>query len=242
MSTYKTQGIIIKRRNYGEADRLLTLYTHNKGKIVVIAKGVRRSKAKMVGHTEQFYLLNLQLAEGRTWDIVAGAEIVKDFNNIRIKSGLTNQAYFMAELIDNLTHEAESHKEIFDLLILSLERIDQKKENLVMSYFVFKLLSFLGHKPELNYCIKCHQKIGGENNYFSNLMGGLLCEDCCKNDLGSIRISIPAIKILRLFDDNKNELLDKLTVNDKIEKELNGIIINFAQYILEKPIKSLRFL
>lgn len=239
---YKTQGVIIKRRNFGEADRLLTLYTQNDGKIVVIAKGVRRSKAKMVGHTELFYLQNFQLAEGKTWDIVAGAEILKDFNNIRIKSSLTNQAYFMAELVDNLTHENEPHKDIFILLNSSLEKLDQSRDELVLPYFSFKILSLLGHKPELSHCVKCHQKISRESNYFSNLMGGLLCENCRKSDLGSIRISVKAVKIMRLFDEYDIDLLDKLIVDDKISKELSNIIINYTQYILEKPIKSARFL
>lgn len=242
MPTYKTQGIIIKRKNYGEADRLLTLYTQNDGKIVVIAKGVRRSKAKMVGHTELFYLQNFQLAEGKTWDIVAGAEIIKDFANIRSKSKLTNRAYFLAELVDSLTHESEPHKEIFDLLQSSLTKLDRERNKLVLAYFSFKILSFLGHKPELNNCVKCRQKISPDINYFSNLMGGILCNNCCKSDLGSIRIGVPTIKIIRLFDQCGIDLLDKLTVDDKISKELGGIMINFTQYILEKPIKSIRFL
>lgn len=242
MATYKTQAIIIKRRNFGEADRLLTLYTQNEGKIVVIAKGVRRSRAKLVGHTEQFYLLNLQLAEGKTWDVVVSADIINNFNNIRSKSNLTNQAYFLAELVDSLTHEAEPHQEIFDLMQSALIRFDQGRDELIIPYFSFKILSFLGHKPELNNCVKCRQKISGENNYFSNLMGGVLCDNCCKSDLGSIRIGVPTIKILRLFDQRGIDLLDKLTINDRISKELKGILINYVQYILEKPIKSLRFI
>lgn len=239
---YKTQAIIIKRRNYGEADRLLTLYTQNEGKIVVIAKGVRRSKAKMVGHTELFYLLDLQLAEGKTWDIVTSAEIVNDFNLIRNNTKLTNKAYFMAELADNLTHEAEPHKDIFDLLKSSLIILAKQNNQLVLSYFSFKILSYLGHTPELNNCVKCHKKISDENNYFSNVMGGLLCENCRKSDLGSIRISVSAIKILRLFNEHDINLLYKLVIDDKICIELDNILINYAQYILEKPIKSLRFL
>lgn len=242
MATYKTQGIIIKRRNFGEADRLLTIYTQNEGKIIVIAKGVRRSKAKMVGHTELFYLLNLQLAEGKTWDIVSSADIINDFKDIRLKSNLTNQAYFMAELVDNLTHEAEPHKEIFDLLLSSLTKLNGKNHKLILPYYSFKLLSILGHTPELNDCVKCHDKINPDNIYFSNTLGGLLCDRCRKSDLGSIRISVQAIKIMRLFNIQNIGVLDKLAIDDKIGIELNNIIINFAQYILEKPIKSLRFI
>ena len=241
MATYKTQATIIKRKNFGEADRLMTLYTERNGKVKAIAKGVRRSKAKMVGHMELFYLVDLQMAEGKNLDIVTSAEIINEFAQIRNNQQLTNQAYFMSELVDGLTHENEPHQEVFDLLISSLMHLNQKKDASIISFFVFKLLAFLGHEPQLFQCVKCHSKLS-ENNYFSNHLGGVLCEDCYKADLGSFRITVLAIKSLRLFSQNEIAILDKLKIDDKIKKEVGQLVINFAQYILEKPIKSLRFL
>lgn len=238
--TYKTKGIILKRRNFGEADRLLTIYTEKEGKIVAIARGVRRSRAKMVGHTELFYLLNLQLVEGKTWDIVTSAEIIDEFSHLRAKERLTNQAYLTAELVDNLTHQGELHEDIFNLLQSSFTRLDQGYNQLILSFFCCRILSFLGHRPELQHCVKCRNKLS-PYNHFSNQLGGILCENCSKSYLGSFAISVSSIKIMRLFLEKEMAVLDQLRVDSKVEKELEQILINYAQYIIEKPLKSARF-
>lgn len=242
MAIYKTQAIIIKRKNFGEADRLITLYTQKFGKIKAIAKGVRRSKAKMIGFMEPFYLLDLQLAEGKNLDIITSTILLNDFSNIRQKEKLLNQAYFMAEILDGLVREEVESEEIFNLLSNFLTVLNQEKDKLLLSFFSIKLLSMLGHQPEIYHCVKCHEKIKPGFNYFSSNIGGILCENCFQYDLQAKNIFINTIKIMRLIIENNIEILDKLKLDNNTEKELQSILINYVQYILEKPIKSLRFI
>lgn len=273
--TYKTKGIILKRRNFGEADRILTIYSENEGKITVIAKGVRRTRAKMVGHVELFYELNLQLAEGKNFDILCGAEIINEFSHLRENEHLTNIAYLLSEVLDSLTHENEKNLELYDLLKKSLLRLDDlyttsevksalsrealakwentskvrevvckssNRINLLVPYFLYKIFQIQGHEPHSEVCSKCRQKLAEDKNYFSNQFGGVICTNCVNSDLNAQKISSSSIKLMRLFSQNPIEILDKINVDDKIEKELQGILINFGQYIIEKPLKSVRFL
>lgn len=248
MATYKTRGIILKRRNFGEADRLLTIYTQDKGKISVIAKGVRRTRAKMVGHVELFYELNLHLAEGKNFEILCGAEIINEFANLRENEHLTNIAYLLSEVLDSLNHENEKNIELYNLLQNSFLRLDNSrttsevKSNLLIAFFLYKILQLQGHQPYMDVCNKCRKKLAEGENYFSNQFGGVICADCLNSDLSAQKISSDSIKLIRLFSQNSIEILDRINIDEEVKKELQSILINYCQYIMEKPLKSVRFI
>src|SRR3990167_2736637 len=98
MPSYKTRGIIIKRSNFSEADRLVTIFSKDRGKIRAIAKGVRRPLSKLGGHIELFCLTNFVIAEGRNLDIISGAEIEKCFFDIRSGLDKTSTAFYLGEI------------------------------------------------------------------------------------------------------------------------------------------------
>ena len=135
MATYKTQGIIIKRRNFGEADRILTIYTKRSGKISAIAKGVRKPLSKLGGHLELFYVTDFILSEGRNFDIVAGAELCEDFPKLRKNLHATEQAFYISELTDKLLHDEIESRKIYSLLYETLKNINNYGDMLFLRYF-----------------------------------------------------------------------------------------------------------
>src|SRR3990172_809361 len=164
MATYKTKGIILKRTNLGEADRIITIYTEKHGKVKAVAKGVRKTLSKLAGHLELFCLTDFIIAEGRNLDTICSAETIKCFFKLRNNLNSTHQAYYLAEIIDKMTEENESHPEVFDLLDEVLERIDNRQDKLLFSYFIINFLATSGFKPELYYCLKCRNKISSTGN------------------------------------------------------------------------------
>ncbi|MDO8503174.1 MAG: DNA repair protein RecO [bacterium] len=121
--TYSTEGVILARRNFGEADRLLTVFSRHYGKLRVIAKGIRRTTSRKRGSLELFAYVRLLLARGRNMDIVADVEVKNSFSAFRkdlIKVGV---AYHLAEIVNKLSAEGQEHKEIFELLVDSLTRL-----------------------------------------------------------------------------------------------------------------------
>ena len=236
---YKTQGIIIKRRNFGEADRLLTIYTEKKGKVTAIAKSVRKIKSKLAGHLELFYLSDFMIVEGKNIDTITGAVNIENYCHLRNSLRRSNQAYYMAEIIDKLCGENEVNKPIFNLLKSTMKKIGDNK--LLLSYFSIRALKFLGHKPEINICTYCHKKLSSNNqNYFSNSFGGIICQKCKKEDLNCEKINVDTIKLLRLLLENDIYIIDKL--NNKYSVFLDNLVLNFLEFILEKEIKSKKFL
>lgn len=238
--TYKTQGIIIKRTNLGEADRILTILTNDYGKIKVIAKGVRKIKSRLAGNLELFCLSDLLIAKGRNLDIVCGAEIQKCFLRLRGNLSATNHAYYFGELVEKLMEENEPHPEIFNLLDAVLENLNSIQSKLLIPYFEFNILTELGYHPELYKCLNCQKKINpDEKIYFNFSRGGIVCEKCQK---GNIAVSISTIKLLRLFLKHQIHALTKIQLDDEILKEVRHMTRNYLNQISDKEFKSQRFL
>ncbi|MDZ4209873.1 MAG: DNA repair protein RecO, partial [Candidatus Curtissbacteria bacterium] len=117
MKTYKTEGIVLKRSNFGEADRIVTIFSKHFGKIKVLAKGIRKTTSRKGGNLELFNWVRIFVACGKNLDIVTEAETVKAFRIWRRDLRKVALAYHFCELTDKLTAENVPHKEIFDLLV-----------------------------------------------------------------------------------------------------------------------------
>ncbi|MBI2309959.1 DNA repair protein RecO [Candidatus Collierbacteria bacterium] len=147
-NTFSTLAIIIGRRNYHEADRLLTLFTEKNGKMVVRAKGIRLSQSKRQGHIELFNTIKAQIIESRNFPILAQTELIADRSVIKSDIKLLRIAYHLTELVSRLTPEHEKHQEIFDLLNRAFCSINLKiwdKEEFLSEKFEEKLLHLLGY-------------------------------------------------------------------------------------------------
>lgn len=146
---YSVEGIVIKRRNVGEADRILTVFTKEKGKINAIAKGIRRIASRRAGHVEVFSHVRLMIHKGKIWDIVTEASSLDRFE--RESLAHVSAAYYLCELIDKLTPEEEPNAYLFHLLHESLaavlrQQTDQVRINIV-HIFALELLWTLGFLP-----------------------------------------------------------------------------------------------
>ncbi len=117
MPTYSCSAIILKRLDFGEADRILTLYTKHRGKIKAIAKSVRKPTSRKGGNLELFNHCRLSIAEGKSLDIITEAEAVETFPEIRKDIETIGRAFCVAELLDRLTPEREPHPDIFELTL-----------------------------------------------------------------------------------------------------------------------------
>ncbi len=146
MSSYKTEGVILKRTNYGEADRILTIYTKHYGKIKTIAKGVRKITSRKGGNVELFNHCVLFLAEGRNLDIVTEAQVVNSFSKLKKDLRKTAAAFYLVELVDQLTPDRQVNRQVFNLLVGTLGELSAKRSELSATTrnFEIELLRLLG--------------------------------------------------------------------------------------------------
>ncbi len=142
---FRTEGVIIGRRNFGEADRILTIYTKDFGKISTLAKGVRRPRSRKSGHVELGNWCKVFIARGKNLDLLTEVELKRAFGIANFSQNTANKIYHLLELVNNLTAEKQKNPGVFILLVNFLKKITKEEDfNLVSLAFKVKLLSLLG--------------------------------------------------------------------------------------------------
>ena len=147
--TYSSEGVILARRNYQEADRILSLYTRDQGRITLLAKSIRRPKSRKRGHLEIFSHTRFQATSTKGIDLMTEAEVIDNFQNIRKNLKKVSLAYYFCEVVGKITHEGEPNVEVYSLLLENLERLKEEVElKKLRLAFVVRLLTILGYWPQ----------------------------------------------------------------------------------------------
>ena len=188
---YRTEGIVIRRRNQGEADRVLTLCTPL-GKIEVIVKGARKTRSRKAGHVELFARSNFVISRVRnSWDIVSQAEMIGPHTLLRSDLLRGTYARYVVELLDRFFTEGEGGQALFDLLDHALTWLCEDDDpDLSVRFYEQHLLGLAGFRPELFRCVGEHEghvslqpletvPTKGKRFYgFDPERGGAVCQDC----------------------------------------------------------------
>jgi len=149
--TFSSEGVVLKRRNYGEADRMVTIYTRSQGKVTAMAKGVRKMASKKKGGLEPGMVSKCFFAETRGMPILTQVEIVDNYSGSN--DNLTNmtQTFQILEVVDNLTPDNQANEEVYDLLVGTLKLLKvngSKKEKLLDN--IRSIIKSLGFGPPDN--------------------------------------------------------------------------------------------
>jgi DNA repair protein RecO (recombination protein O) len=240
---YKTEAIVLKRTNLGEADKILSLYTPNLGKIRAVAKGVRRSKSKLGGHVETLTRSSIMLAAGRNLDIITQSQTIDSFLPLRSDLWHTSCALYAAELVERFTEEHIENYPVYRLLLNTITNIIESDDiNLTLRYFEIQLLGHMGYKPQLQTCVHCKKELEPVENYFSSSGGGTLCPNCRTAEPRVRLLSLNALKVMRLFQSNGYDKARKVKLSAGLSKELETTMREYIRYILEREVKSAEFL
>jgi DNA repair protein RecO (recombination protein O) len=182
----KTEAVVLRSMRYGEADRILHLYTPARGRVSAIAKGVRRARSRFGGRLEPFFRLNIELHEGRGELLtVTGAQTVDGYARLRGDARALDAAARACDAVGRLFETSEPHPGVFNLLCRQLTLLDQRTADPERSAsaarasalaFRLKLLLAAGLAPQLGACASC-----GEPEHlvgFSGAAGGVVCGAC----------------------------------------------------------------
>ena len=240
---YKTEAVILGRIDLGEADRILTLYSPTVGKFRVVAKGARRPKSKLGGHLELLTHSALMLARGQNLDIVTQAQTIESFLPLRDDLWRASTAIYAAELVNQFTPENMENYPVFQLLLETLRRVCQSQDvELPLRYFEINLLTDLGYKPELYYCLGCKAQLEPRTNFFSANQGGVLCPECRRKDSSARSISLNALKVMRFFQKNDYPTASRLKLTSELSQELEQLTRYYIRCLLEREVKSVEWL
>ena len=240
---FRTEAIVLKGYDFGEADRILTFYTPNFGKLRAIAKGVRRTKSRKAGHLDLFTRSNLLVARGRNLDIVTQAETIESYRPMRHDLWRVSYAHYVAELVDNFTAEQLGNYPLYTSTVATLRRLAASPNlELVIRSFELRLLGLTGYQPQLHRCLICGSTVAPQVNRFSAKMGGVLCPDCVSSDPSSPAISVDALKALRNLQTNETVMLQMSNLAETVRREIEQRLQEYIAYRMESRPRSLKFL
>jgi DNA repair protein RecO (recombination protein O) len=240
---YRTEAVILRRQDFGEADRLLTLYTPGLGKTRVLAKGVRKPRSRKAGHVELFTHSRLLIAKGRNLDIVTQADTINPFLALRTELSRASCGYYVAELVDKFTEEREENRRLFELLVHALAWLGEAEDTgLVLRYFELHLLDYVGYRPQLFHCVSCMRRVGSTAALFSPAQGGLLCLECGRSERGGRDMPARVLDTLRHLQTRAYGHCRGLSVDQEMHYELENTMRQYIIYLLERGLKSAEFL
>lgn len=245
MSTvYKTEGIILHQFDLGEADRILTIYTRDRGKVRAVAKGVRRTRSALAGPTQVFTYADLVIYEGKDLDNLNQVQIKESFTKLR--EDLFRMAYgaYVLDLVRELTVEDDPNEGMFVLLIQTLRLLAEVEDlELVTRIFEVRAMTLMGFQPVLEHCLQCTGPLQAGKVAFHPASGGLLCSDCSLQAAGKVvQITRGTVEFMKKFLDAPYRQLLKMKLPDYARKELEMIMEPFILYHLDHHLKSLDFL
>lgn len=238
---FRTEAIVLSRTDYGEADRILSVFTPNFGKMRLIAKGVRRPTSRLGPHLEYFSRGSLMLARGRDLDVVTGAETVDPHLALRTNLDAYGHASHMAELVNRLTEERQESLPLYDLLARSLKLLCEAVDPFAVTrHFELVLLSILGFRPDLYNCVGCKGDVQAVPNPLSARLGGFLCENCLPLDAAAAMLTLNAQKYLRVLDRQGLTEAVRLRVDPTLRQELEDALGAYLRHVTERDLTSLR--
>lgn len=260
---YRTRAVILRRRNQGDADRILTLFTPESGKQEVIAKGVRKTTSRKAGHLELLTHTSLLLAQARTWHIITEAVTVESFRHLRQHLDAIGAASYICELIDCFTEADDDSQPLWELLLTTLRALDEQSASVcegeplaaevLLRWFELHLLSLTGFQPQLFHCVRCYGEIEPVVNYFSLIEGGVLCPRCAlgqaggERDLDGYNQSLPGdaesiepdvLKVMRFLQSQPLAAVRRLSVRTSIEQRVRNLLYRYLLAVIERQLKS----
>jgi DNA repair protein RecO (recombination protein O) len=243
--SFRVEAVVLRHADWGEADRILTLYSRERGKIRAIVKGARKIRSRKAGHLEPLTRVTLQMAQGRDLLIVTQADTLEVYQPLLENLSKTGFALYAVELLDRFTYEEESENyAIFRLLTESLSRIATEAEPwLAIRYYEVHLLELLGFRPHLFECANCGEKILPVNQYFSPAEGGVLCPRCGKSLPGTLPVSMEALKYFRHFQRSSYPEAQRARLPAvQIRNELENLLQKYLTYLLERNLNTPQFI
>jgi DNA repair protein RecO (recombination protein O) len=238
----KCEGIVIRTTDYGETNKVVTLYTREWGKVGVMARGAKKPNSRLSAITQLFTYGNFLVQKGNGMGSLQQGEIVSSFRSIREDIFLTAYASYIADLTDKATtDEKKANPFLFELLYQTLTLINEGYDcEIVTNIYEMKMLGLFGLHPCLDKCSVCGSTSGHFS--FSIKEGGFLCHRCLDTDPHALNISPATVKLLRLFYYFDLSRLGKIDVKPETKAQLKQVIAAYYDEYSGLRLKTRKFL
>lgn len=241
--TFRIDALVLKHMDYGEADRIVAVFSKERGKVRTIAKGVRKLHSRKAGHLEPFTNVRLFLAQGRDMPIITQAQTIEPFALLRGELNKIGYASYTIELLDRFSSEDGANQPLYHLSLETLQRLEKNNDPFTaIQYYELHLLEMQGFKPELFSCVRCRKTIQAEDQFFTAELGGVLCPDCGPLIQKANAVSVTALKYLRHFQRSEYQKVAQLAIEPGVREEMSRLIRQYITFLLERRLNSPDFI
>jgi DNA repair protein RecO (recombination protein O) len=237
----KIEGIIIRTTNYGETNKIITIYSRESGKVGVMARGAKKPKSRLSSISQLFTYGYYFVQQSSGLGTLQQGEVIQSMRKLREDIMLTAHAAYIAELTDKLTDDKKTNPYLFELLYQTLHYMNEGLDlDILRSIYEIKMLHVAGILPKINGCANCQKQEG--HFLFSIREGGFLCEACRSIDPYAFVIAASTVKLLRLFYFMDLKRLGTISVKEGTKQELKHVIERYYDEYSGLSLKSKRFL
>ncbi|MDQ1145004.1 DNA repair protein RecO (recombination protein O) [Bacillus sp. SORGH_AS 510] len=237
----KCEGIVIRTTDYGETNKIVTLFTREWGKIGVMARGAKKPNSRLSSITQLFTHGYFLVQRGTGLGSLQQGEIATSLRTIGEDIFLTAYASYIVELTDKCTEEKKPNPFHFELLLQTLNYMNEGYDpDILMHIYEMKMLNVMGLYPVLNQCSVC----GSTDGHFSFSIreGGFICHRCVEKDPYHMKLSPAAVKLLRLFYYFDLSRLGNISVKPETKAELKSVINTYYDEYSGLHLKTKKFL
>ena len=234
----KVTGIIVSTVDYKESSKIINIFTENDGVIGVLSKGCRNIKSKLHQASNSLIKGNFYLRQyGTGLPILTEVDIECYYKEIKMDIIKQSYALYLLELSVQVWRHS-NQKNIYDLLLMALEKIENNYDDVVITYILeLKLLKYLGIEPELSCCVSCRKKT--DIVTVSSYRGGYLCRDCLKNENV---YSLKMVQLIRIFSMVDLASISSISVSEEVKREIGLFIDDYYERYSGLYLKSKDFL
>jgi len=225
----RIEGIVLKTQDYGETNKIVTLYSGEVGKITAMARGAKKPASRLAAVTQPFTHGTFLIQQGRGMGTMQQGEQVESYRHIREDIEATAYASFVVELVDRAVEDRRPQAAIFNLLQQALHAISDEYDPEAIALFVqWKMLPVTGIYPTLHQCTNCGATEGEFAFSFQQI--GFLCHRCFSLDRYIVRLTPSQVKLIRTFYTVPIDQVGKLT----LKKETKAFIKKIVRTIYEE--------
>jgi len=238
---YRVQGIVIRSMDYGEGNKIITLFTLEFGKMAVIVRGAKKVKSRYASVAQLFTYGDYLFYKSGQLGTLNHAEIIHSHHRIRDDLYKAAYASYMAELTDRLLADQEANAFLFEQLKASLQGLEEDKDMQILGFmYEMKIWMLAGYMPQLDECVSCGSSQGDMR--FSVGMGGILCERCRLKDAQSIPLSAGIWKLIRILAQADIRRLGQIDVKPETKATIKQLMRSYFDAHIGLQLKSRQFL
>lgn len=243
---YEASAFVLSSIDYGESDRIVTLFTDRYGKIKGIAKGARRSRKRFANTIELFSHCNIHFSRNSRAGLflIENSDVIDHYAGIREELEKTMAASYMIELADQFTLEGKKSSKMFRLLQDFFRFLEgQRYSEECLRFFELRLMQLSGYDPVLQGCVCCNTPLDDMvAPCFSAADGGIMCRNCMHHHTDSIPVSVGTLKILLMGKEMEMGKIHRLSLSRQSSRESKAIMESFIRFTLGRELKSARIL